>query len=49
MMEIMACSKNFQLANHTVMQGKAATDLPGPFNDKAFSGLGLDMRYIWVH
>ena len=49
MMEIMAHSKNFQLAHHTVMWGKAAIYLPGPFKGKGFSGLGLDMQYTRVH
>lgn len=44
MMETMAYSKNFQLAHYIAIQVKVAIYLPGPFKDKGFSGLALDMR-----
>lgn len=47
-MEIMAYSKNFQLAYYKAMRGKAAIYLPGPSKDKGFSGLGLDIQYTWA-
>lgn len=48
-MEIMAYSKNFQLAHHVVIQVKVAIYLPGPFKDKGFSGLALDMQHNCVN